>query len=77
MNRTTQLLAILCLLLVLPVNSYAYLDIGTGSYFFQLAIGFFVGSLFAVKMFWKRITVFRKGLFSHHESKPEESPDDP
>lgn len=36
-------------------NAYAYLDLGTGSYFFQIIISFIVGGLFSIKLFWKKI----------------------
>jgi hypothetical protein len=77
MNRKTGMLFFLFILVMLPVNSYGYLDIGTGSYLFQLAIGFFIGSIFAVKMFWKRITGYFSGLFGRHESREEDTADEP
>ena len=33
----------------------AYIDLGTGSYVFQLLVGAFLGSLFAIKTFWRGI----------------------
>jgi hypothetical protein len=44
-------------------KAYAYLDPGTGSYFFQLVIGALIGGLFAVKLFWNKIIFFFKNLF--------------
>ena len=41
----------------------AYLDPGSGSYFFQLAIGFLVGSLFLAKEGWRKMFRFLKQLF--------------
>ena len=50
--------------LIYPRKVHAYIDPGTGSMMLQVLIGVLVGVLFALKMFWKRITVFFKGLFS-------------
>lgn len=36
----------------------AYVDPGTGSFFFQLLIGGVLGAGVAVKVFWKRIWAF-------------------
>ena len=44
-------------------NAYAYLDPGTGSYIFQLLAAAIIGSLFAIKIFWRRIISFIKNLF--------------
>jgi hypothetical protein len=55
-----------CVLLstIFPNNVYAYLDPGTGSYVLQLAIAALLGGLYAVKVFWKRITNFFKNIFT-------------
>jgi len=50
----------LIFLLALERSAFAYLDPGTGSYVFQIIIAGIVGSLFAVKMFWKRFIGFFK-----------------
>jgi len=50
----------LLFLLALERSAFAYLDPGTGSYVFQIIIAGIVGSLFAVKMFWKRFIGFFK-----------------
>ena len=42
----------------------AYIDPGTGSYIFQLLIGVFVGLLFTLKLYWKKV----KNLFSRKSS---------
>lgn len=51
-------------------NAHAYLDPGTGSYVLQLVIAFFVGAVFAVKMFWRRIGAFFLNLFSRKPREP-------
>jgi hypothetical protein len=42
----------------------AYLDPGSGSYLIQLLIGGLVGILFLLKVYWRRIVSFVKGLTS-------------
>lgn len=44
--------------IALPGLAYAYLDPGTGSYFFQLMLGFLVGAAFTVKLYWQKIISF-------------------
>ena len=54
-----------CLLTVTYAGElYAYLDPGTGSYFFQILIGVLLGSLLAIKLFWRNIIAFVQRLFS-------------
>ena len=50
--------------LILPQIAYAYLDPGTGSYIIQLLIGVLFGLLFTIKMFWGKIKMFLKSIFS-------------
>jgi hypothetical protein len=65
LRQVTLLLAALVIYqLLAPSASYAYLDPGTGSYILQMAMAAVLGSLFAIKMFWKRIVAFFKGLSS-------------
>jgi hypothetical protein len=35
--------------------AHAYLDPGTGSYLFQLLVGAALGSLMAIKIYWRKI----------------------
>ncbi len=51
------------LLLAAPV-AHAYIDPGTGSYILQIALAFFLGALFALKMFWKNVKAFLGNIFS-------------
>lgn len=68
MKCFTHLIATLVVLalfhLIFPQKAYAYLDPGTGSYILQLIIAVSLGGLFAVKLFWNRIKIFFKNLFS-------------
>lgn len=47
---------------MLPRSAHAYLDPGTGSYVFQIAIGAFLGGVFAIKGTWRRIVDFVRNL---------------
>ncbi len=49
---------------IFPQIAYAYLDPGTGSYILQLFIGVLFGLLFTIKMFWGKIKIFFKSIFS-------------
>jgi hypothetical protein len=59
--------------LAAPDNSFAYLDPGTGSYILQMAVAAVLGSLFAIKMFWKRIIAFIKGLFGGDKNQEQQN----
>lgn len=54
----TVFLVVMLLYLVSPPPAYAYLDPGTGSYIFQLLIAGLAGSLFLIKVYWKKIAAF-------------------
>ncbi|MDD2672731.1 MAG: hypothetical protein PHW43_10005 [Syntrophales bacterium] len=45
-------------------NAYAYLDPGTGSYFFQILIASLLAALFLIKNFWSNLVEQLKKLFS-------------
>jgi hypothetical protein len=53
--------------LVYPRVAWAYLDPGTGSYFFQILIGVVLGSLLAVRLFWGKIRIFIQRMFSSNK----------
>jgi len=44
--------------------AFAYLDPGSGSFFFQLLIAFIVGALYSIKVYWNKIIFFLKRIFS-------------
>ena len=47
--------------LLSPNVASAYVDPGTGSYILQMLMGGILGGLFAIKVFWNKISVaFRK-----------------
>jgi hypothetical protein len=41
--------------LVAPTDAWAYLDAGTGSYLFQLAVAGLLAGMMTVKIYWMRI----------------------
>lgn len=45
----------------------AYLDPGSGSYIFQILLAGLVGSLFAIKLYWRKIISFFKKTDSELE----------
>ena len=55
----TMRLTLLMFFMVLPVAG-AYLDPGTGSLIFQVAVGAVMAVSLAVKVFWRRIVSFFK-----------------
>ena len=40
-----------------------YIDPGTGSLIIQIIIGSFIGGLFMLKVFWRKVSAFFSGLF--------------
>jgi hypothetical protein len=58
MMKKDCLPVLIIIILLFSVNTYAYLDAGTGSYFIQILIGFFIGGLYTIKIFWKNIKTF-------------------
>jgi len=56
------------LYLILPQKAYAYLDPGTGSYMFQLAIALLAGGFFAIKLYWRRIKTFFGSVLSKRKN---------
>jgi hypothetical protein len=56
-----------------PVSALAYIDPGTGSYVIQLVIAAFVGAMFTLRIFWKKIIrFFKKG--EPNEPKADDKP---
>ena len=54
----------LALCLILSKKAYAYLDPGTGSYLIQLLLAAFLGIGIGFRLFWGKIKVTIKKLFS-------------
>lgn len=45
-------------------SAHSYIDLGSGSYFFQILIATLLGVLFTVKTYWKKMKTFLSNLFS-------------
>jgi O-antigen/teichoic acid export membrane protein len=50
-------------------NAFAYLDPGTGSYVFQVLVAAFIGGLFTIKIYWRKIKDFIINCFSKKQEK--------
>ena len=48
---------------VLPKDGYGYLDPGAGSYVLQVLAAALLGTLFSLRIYWKRIKDFIKRTF--------------
>ena len=62
-----------CLFIFLSNPAHAYLDPGSGSFIFQLAIGAILGGLVTIKFYFRKIKSFITGIFKKqdkHESEP-------
>ncbi len=58
------LLLFVYFILAFPQNVYAYLDMGTGSYFFQLLMAGLLGFSFFFKSFLRSSRTFVANIFS-------------
>ncbi len=65
--KTLGVLALFCL--IFTKKAYAYIDPGTGSYILQIIMAALLGGLFTVKLYWKKIRIFFKNLFSRREKR--------
>jgi len=64
-------------LLIFPSLAFAYLDPGTGSYIFQLAIAGLVGAAYFIKLYWFKVkAIFAKKKLTT-EKKPAEQSQQP
>ncbi len=53
--------------------AYAYLDPGTGSYLFQMALAGLFGALFALKIYWLQVKTFVLKLLGKSSPTPDQS----
>lgn len=51
-------------LFIFPKEAHAYIDPGSGSYIIQIILAGVFGSLFALKLYWKKVSSFVGRLFS-------------
>lgn len=71
-DRGFILISLFILLFLGVSNAYAYLDPGTGSLIVQVLIASAVSALFAIKIFWKRLTAFFRKVFHKETAGPSE-----
>lgn len=53
-------------------NAHAYLDPGTGSFIFQLALGALLGGIVAIKVKFKQLKSFGSSLLNRKKKENEE-----
>ena len=58
----------MCLVAIWGQTAHAYMDLGTGSYIFQLLVAGFLGVLFALKMYWQSVKNALRNLFSRNRN---------
>jgi hypothetical protein len=67
MQRTPQIVSVVLIIygswICFPSCAYGYIDPGTGSFLLQLLIGFVLGGIFAMKVFWGKVTAFLARIF--------------
>ena len=61
-------------LLAMAGPAYGYIDPGTGSFVIQVLIGSALGSLLALKIFWRKIIGFVGRLFGRKPDRPPAEP---
>lgn len=54
---------LITILIFMPLNVYAYLDLGTGSYVIQIVLAMVLGGLYTLKILWEKIKIFFKKFF--------------
>lgn len=60
--KLAYLAALLCLFVLTAAPAYAYIDLGTGSYFLQFLLALALGSLVYVKNVWLKLkSMFTRG----------------
>jgi hypothetical protein len=48
---------------IFTYTAHAYIDLGSGSYFFQYVLAALLGLSFTIKLYWRRIKTFLTRLF--------------
>jgi len=54
---------VVALLTLFPLDAHAYLDPGAGSYLLQVMTAVLFGTLFTVKVYWRRLTAAVRRIF--------------
>lgn len=53
----------LCISFLMAGTAYCYIDLGTGSYLFQILIGVLMGAVFFLKIFLDKVKEYIMGIF--------------
>ena len=61
-NKTWTFLWVILVLVLSTENAFAYLDLGTGTYRFQMIVSGFLTMIFAIKVYWNNLISFFKRL---------------
>lgn len=62
-------------LFIIPKNSYAYLDPGTGSYLLQIIAAILFAGLFFIKSWWSKVKgIFLKIIAKNDEEESDKKP---
>lgn len=85
MERFGKLLSLPAIVLIVsgmfPMQAYAYLDPGTGSFVLQMLVAGLLGAMLYIKMAWANVKMFFNRLLSKSEEPeslldtPEEKPE--
>ena len=75
-TQQVWLAAIVALVLAHPAPAEAYLDPGTGSMLLQAAAAAFIGGLFTLKLYWRRVKAYLARQGRGEPSRPVENPQD-
>ncbi len=77
-GRATTVLGVALSLLLWPRFAWAYLDPGTGSYIFQMAVAAALASMFTMRLYWQKVKDWARALRPGAvEVKPDEPPAEP
>ena len=63
----TLFLLAMYIIIILHKDAYAYLDPGTGSFIFQMALAALLAGLVTVKLWWKKLILMISRFFSKSE----------
>lgn len=56
----------------MPIESYAYLDPGSGSVALQILLGFLLAATYSIKLYWSKVTEFFSRLLGRSKDRKDE-----
>lgn len=66
------LVVLMFISLLLPSKAYAYVDPGSGSYFFQVVLAAILGAGFTIRLYWKNFKDLLRRILSSGKSNKDE-----